>query len=437
MAESAVASRSLIDAARPVNRAGYVLAVLTATYAVNFLDRQVVNILAESIKRDLQISDTQLGLLTGTAFGLFYSILGLPIARLADSYSRTRIITIALAVWSALTAACGMAQTYAQLFLMRLGVGVGEAGGTPPAQSLIADYFPQERRTLAMAVFALGVPLGSFCGFLLGGILDAGWGWRTAFVVAGLPGVVLSVLVAFTLKEPPRGMSDRAHGLSAEPSGPVALRVSVAEIFARRSFIRLVLGGTCGIFIVYVTNAWLPSFLIRLHALDSARVGGLIAFFVGAGGLIGSLGGGWLATRLKRRFARAEVWMIATSTLLTAPALLWTLFASSTRSALCGMLVLYALSYVWIGPTSALIQRITPIRSRTLAAALQLSIANVIAMLFGPPSIGYLSDRLQPLFAVESLRYALAATAIVSILGAAVYLSAGRHLLRDFDAAGR
>jgi MFS family permease len=319
---------------------------------------------------------------------------------------------------------------------MRLGVGVGEAGGTPPAHSLIADYFPQERRTFAMAVFALGVPLGSFCGFLLGGILDAGWGWRTAFVVAGLPGVVLSILVAFTLKEPPRGMSDRRQGTLRDQSEPADLGESLKEIFARRSFIRLVLGGTCGIFIVYVTSAWLPSFLIRLHALDSARVGGWIAFFVGVGGLIGSLGGGWLATRLKRRFVRAEVWMIATTTLLTAPALLWTLFAGSTRSALAGMFVLYTLSFVWIGPTSALIQRVTPIRSRTLAAALQLSIANVIAMLFGPPSIGYLSDRLQPVFAVESLRYALAATVIISLLGAAVYLSAGRHLLRDFETTG-
>lgn len=413
------------------------LALLTATYAVNFLDRQVVNILAESIKRELQISDMQLGLLTGTAFGLFYSLLGLPIARLADRYSRVRIITIALAVWSALTAACGIAQNYAQLFLMRLGVGVGEAGGTPPAQSLMADYFPQERRTLAMAVFALGLPLGSFCGFVLGGIVDAGWGWRMAFVIAGVPGIFLSVLVALTLKEPPRGMSDLGPVAIGDHLAPAPLRVSLAEIFARRSFIRLVLGGTCGIFIVYVTNAWLPSFLIRLHGLDSARVGGWIAFCVGVGGLFGSLGGGWLATRLKRRFARAEVWMIAISTLLTAPALLWTLFASRTQYALAGMFVLYALSYVWIGPTSALIQRVTPIRSRTLAAALQLSIANVIAMLFGPPSIGYLSDRLQSTFAVDSLRYALASTAIVSILGAAVYLSAGRHLVRDFDSAGR
>jgi MFS family permease len=418
---------------RPSSRAGYVLAVLAATYAVNFLDRQVVNILAESIKRDLQISDTQLGLLTGTAFGLFYSLLGLPIARLADRYSRVRIITIALALWSALTAACGIAQNYVQLFLMRLGVGVGEAGGTPPAQSLIADYFPQEQRTFAMAVFALGLPFGSFCGFLLGGIVDAGWGWRTAFVIAGVPGVFLAVLVALTLKEPPRGMSYPGAAALRDRLEPAPLRVSLAEIFARRSFIRLVLGGTCGIFIVYVTNAWLPSFLIRLHGLDSASVGGWIAFCVGVGGLIGSLGGGWLATRLKRRFARAEVWMIATSTALTAPALLWTLFASSTQFALAGMFVLYALSYVWIGPTSALIQRVTPIRSRTLAAALQLSIANVIAMLFGPPSIGYLSDRLQSVFAVESLRYALGATAIVSILGAAVYWSAGRHLLRDLE----
>lgn len=421
-----------VDATRPISHASLVLAVLTAAYAVNFLDRQVVNILAESIKHDLQISDTQLGLLTGTAFGLFYSTLGVPIARLADRYSRVRIIAIALAVWSTLTAACGFAQNYAQLFLMRLGVGVGEAGGTPPAQSLIADYFPQQTRTFAMAVFALGVPLGSFCGFLLGGVIDAGWGWRTAFVVAGLPGIVLAVLVATMLKEPLRGMSD---GVTVGSAGVARtpFRESLAEIFAGKSFLRLVLGGTCGIFIVYVTNAWLPPFLIRLHALNSAQVGGWIAFCVGVGGLIGSLGGGWIATRLRRRFPRAEVWVIATSTFLTAPALLFTVFARTTPAALAGMFALYTLSYVWIGPTSALIQRVTPIRSRSLAAGLQLSIANVIAMLFGPPLIGYLSDRLQPLYAVESLRYALATTVVVSMLGAAIYLSAGKYLLRDFQ----
>lgn len=419
---------------RDPSRAGHVLALLTATYAVNFLDRQVVNILAESIKRDLQISDTQLGLLTGTAFGLFYSTLGVPIARLADRYNRVRIITFALATWSILTAACGAAQSYAQLFMMRLGVGVGEAGGTPPSHSLIADYFPQETRTLAMAVFALGVPVGSFCGFLLGGILDVGWGWRTAFVVAGFPGIVLALLVAFTIREPPRGMSDPGPRV---PVGEAAapLRVALAEIFAQGAFVRLVLGGTCGIFIVYVTNAWLPSFFIRLHALDAAQVGGWIAFCVGGGGLIGSVGGGWIATRLKRRYWRAEAWVIAASTLLTGPALLATVFADSTRAALTSMFVLYTLSYVWIGPTSALIQRITPIRSRTLAAGLQLSIATVIALLLGPPLIGYISDRLEPALGIASLRYALAPTAVVSLLGAAIYVSAGMHLLRDRRAA--
>ena len=415
---------------RDPSRAGYVLALLTATYAVNFLDRQVVNILAESIKRDLQISDTQLGLLTGTAFGLFYSILGVPIARLADRYNRVKIITFALATWSLLTATCGAAQSYGQLFLMRLGVGVGEAGGTPPSHSLIADYFSHETRTLAMAVFALGVPLGSFCGFLLGGILDVGWGWRTAFVVAGFPGIILALLVAFTIREPPRGMSDPVQCVPVGAAS-ASVRASLAEIFAQSSFLRLVLGGTCGIFIVYVTNAWLPSFFMRLHALDAAQAGGWIAFCVGGGGLIGSLGGGWIATRLKRRYWRAEAWVIATSTLLTGPALLATLFAESTQWALTSMFVLYTLSYVWIGPTSALIQRVTPIRSRTLAAGLQLSIATVIALLLGPPLIGYISDRLEPTLGIASLRYALATTAVVSLLGAAVYLSAGFQLLRD------
>ncbi len=345
---------------------GWALALLTATYAVNFLDRQVVNILGESIKRDLGISDTQLGLLTGTAFGLFYSTLGLPIARLADHFNRVRVITVAVALWSALTAACGSAATYAQLFLCRLGVGVGEAGGTPPAQSLIADFFPQRTRTMAMAVFTLGVPIGSFLGYLLGGVIDEAWGWRMAFVIAGIPGIVLAALIHFTLREPPRGMSD--PGTHVEVALP-PLRESLSGLFRRKSFLRLVLGGTCGIFVVYVTNAWLPPFFIRVHHLSTGQVGAWIALCV--------------------------------------------------------------VSYVWLGPTAALIQRVSPIRSRTLAGALQLSIANVIALLLGPPLIGYLSDRWSPTLGTESIRYALATAAIVSVLGAAMYLWAGRHVLAD------
>lgn len=407
---------------------GWALALLTATYAVNFLDRQVVNILGESIKRDLGISDTQLGLLTGTAFGLFYSTLGLPIARLADHFNRVRVITVAVALWSALTAACGSAATYAQLFLCRLGVGVGEAGGTPPAQSLIADFFPQRTRTMAMAVFTLGVPIGSFLGYLLGGVIDEAWGWRMAFVIAGIPGIVLAALIHCTLREPPRGMSD--PGTHVEVALP-PLRESLSGLFRRKSFLRLVLGGTCGIFVVYVTNAWLPPFFIRVHHLSTGQVGAWIALCVGLGGLIGSLGGGWIATRLQSRFARSEVWVIACSSLLTGPALLATLFAPTVDTALAGMMVLYALSYVWLGPTAALIQRVSPIRSRTLAGALQLSIANVIALLLGPPLIGYLSDRWSPTLGTESIRYALATAAIVSVLGAAMYLWAGRHVLAD------
>lgn len=406
----------------------YVLIILTLIYAINFLDRQVINILAESIKRDLNISDTQLGLLTGTAFGIFYSIMGLPIARLADRKSRVKVITFSLTLWSGLTAMCGAAQSYAQLFLIRLGVGVGEAGGTPPSQSLISDYFPRMSRATAMAVFNVGVPIGSFLGFLLGGYINDWWGWRMAFVVAGLPGLLLVLLVKFTIREPIRGAVDGLQGAAAEAP---PFRESLSSLLARKSFLWLVFGGTFGIFVVYVAGAWLPPFFIRVHGMAASQIGGWIALAVGLGGAIGAFGGGILADMLKRYSARSEIWVLGASTLLTCPAFLFTVLAGDTGTALAGMFILYMLAFVWMGPTSAMIQHVAPVRSRALATGIQLFVANIISLAMGPPLVGLISDSLAPTMGNESLRYALACAAFVPLLGTVSYLMAGRYILRD------
>ena len=201
----------------------YALGLLCVVYVVNFVDRQVLSILLQSIKEDLGLSDLQLGLLSGTAFGLFYATLGIPIARLADRFSRKGVIAVCLALWSAMTALCGTASGFATLLLYRVGVGVGEAGGSPPAHSMISDYFPPERRASALGVFSLGVPLGILVGFLAGGWLDEALGWRLAFVVVGLPGVVLAVVVALTLREPPRGHSEGLAAAHGEAPGAFAV----------------------------------------------------------------------------------------------------------------------------------------------------------------------------------------------------------------------
>jgi len=407
----------------------WVLFLLLLLYAFNFLDRQVINILGQSIKTDLKLSDLQLGLLTGTAFGIFYSVLGLPIARLADRYNRVKIITVALSVWSLFTAASGLARSYLQLFLIRLCVGVGEAGGTPPAQSLISDYFSDRRRSSAMAIFNLGVPIGSFLGFLMGGYMNDTLGWRWAFVLAGAPGLLLALLIRTTMKEPPRGLADGVRA-DANPA-PLSLGEALRGLRQRRSYIRLVLGGTFGIFIVYVTNAWLPPLFIRLHGLSATRFGLWIALAIGIGGATGALGGGYLSDWLKRRHARAEIWVLMTATALTCPVMLVVVLARNTGVALAAMFVLYTLAYVWMGPTSAMIQRVAPLRSRALATGIQLFVANVTALAFGPPLVGYVSDLLAPQLGLESIRYALAGAAGFALLGTAVYASAGRYLLHD------
>ena len=411
----------------------YVLVLLALLYTLNFLDRQVINILAESIKRDLGISDTELGLLTGTAFGIFYSVLGVPIARLADRWNRVNIISVSLLLWSGLTAACGLAQNYLQLFLFRLGVGIGEAGGSPPAQSLISDYFPYTRRATAMAVFTLGVPLGSFLGFLIGGIVDDLWGWRVAFLVAGAPGLLLVLLIKFTLKEPVRGQAD---GIPPEATGDLPpIGPTIRSLFVRKSYFLLVNGGTFGILMVYISGAWLPSFFIRVHGMTAGEIGSWLALSVGLGGAIGSIGGGMLSDWLRRRYPRPEIWILAISTALTCPLLLLTVLSEGLPLALVGLFLLNKFAFVWIGPTSATIQRVVPIRARSLAVGIQLSVANVISLTFGPPVVGYISDVLRPEYGVESIRYALAIASVAAFGGTACYLAAGRHVLADIRSA--
>jgi predicted MFS family arabinose efflux permease len=327
----------------------YVVSILSAVYALNFLDRQVINILGESIKRDLNISDTQLGLLMGTAFALFYSTLGLPIARLADRTHRVNIIAAALLLWSGFTAACGLAASYLQLFLFRLGVGIGEAGGTPPSQSLISDYFPHQQRALALALFNSGPPLGGFLGFLLGGYVGDWFGWRTAFLIAGAPGLLAALLLKVSVKEPVRG---RVDGLERYAQRLLPFGQAVRSLLGLASYLWLISGSAFAIFSVYVAGAWLPSLFIRLHGFSAHQIGRWLALSAGLGGILGSLGGGFAATLLKRRWARGELWLTVIGCALVSPVLLLTVVARSTDLALaCDVpLVCICLGVDWTLP---------------------------------------------------------------------------------------
>ena len=406
----------------------YVVVILLVIYALNQLDRSVINILAESIKRELHISDTELGLLTGTSFALFYSLMGLPVARLADRTHRVNLISIALLAWSGLTMACGLAVNYATLFLVRMGVGIGEAGGTPPSQSLIADYFPHERRSTAIALFNSAVALGTFLGFLMGGFVNQWWGWRTAFVVAGAPGLIMAVVLKLTVREPVRGAVD---GLEEAAKASPPLGRTLRRLFARRSYPLIVVAASCSIGVMFMASAWLPPLFIRLHGFKSGQIGGWLALCSGLGGGLGSFLGGAFADHLKRRSPLAEIYVPAVAALLTFPSLLVTVLARDTGVALVGMGALFPFGYIWIGPTSSMIHRVVPVRSRALAIGAMLFFSNITALAFGPPLIGAVSDGLKSAYGPDSLRYALACASVLSIASAAIYLMAARHYRAD------
>jgi len=407
----------------------YVVSILAAAYAVNFLDRQVINILGQSIKTELGISDAQLGLLTGTAFGLFYSFLGIPIARFADRAHRVNLITTALIVWSGLTALCGLTHTFAQLFLVRLGVGIGEAGGTPPSQSLVSDYVAPQRRIAAFSLFNLGLPVGSLLGFLLGGYVSQHFGWRIAFLAAGSPGLLIAVLLKFTVPEPARGAIE---GEGAVGRDAATLWVTLQRLMSNKAYMQAIFGCSFAIFIIYVTNAWLPALFIRLHGFSQQRIGAWLALAVGLGGGIGIMGGGALAALLRRKWSPyADLWLVALSAVLACPTLIVAVWSDNLVFALSAMFFLYVFSYVWMGPTSSRVQDMVPIRSRAQAVGFMLFLSNIIGLACGPPLVGLISDLLKPSYGPSSLRWALSLASVGSLVSAACYGAAARSIRRQ------
>src|ERR1700750_3011085 len=269
----------------------YVLAMLTLVYVFNFIDRQVLVILQESIKKELHLSDTQLGLLSGFTFAIFYVTLGIPIARLADKGNRRNVVTISLAIWSLMTAFSGLAKNFIQLLLARIGVGVGEAGGSPPAHAMISDYFPPEKRSTALSVYSTGIYFGVLIGFLMGGYLNQHLGWRTAFFVLGIPGLIFSLLFYTTVKEPAKGATDANTMIANEaPSLGEVLRL----LYSTKTFVYLAMASGLHVFCIYGLLNWAPSFLSRLHGMKNVDIGVSLGLIYGLGGAAGTYPGGYL-----------------------------------------------------------------------------------------------------------------------------------------------
>jgi predicted MFS family arabinose efflux permease len=405
-----------------------VLLMLVLVYTFNFIDRQIVGILAVPIKADLGLTDTQLGLMGGLACALFYTLLGIPIAMLADRSNRTTIMTVALVIWSAMTALCGFAQNFLQLFAARLGVGVGEAGGVAPAYSLIADYFPSEQRARALAVYSFGIPLGSALGIFFGGLIASLIDWRTAFIAVGVAGVLLAPAFKWLVPEPVRGRYD-ATGASARPA-------SLGEVFrvlvTKRSFWGLSLGASASSMMGYGLFFWLPSFFVRSHDLTLLQASLYYASILLVGGIAGIWLGGWAADKFgakRSNYARIP----AVAFLFTVPFYIAAVTTSSLTLAFCLFLVPTALGLVWLGPILSAIQHVVPSGMRATASAVFLFVNNLIGIGLGSVALGALSDGLSSRFGDDSLRYAILAGTVFYLVAAGLFLLSARRLERDWE----
>jgi MFS transporter, Spinster family, sphingosine-1-phosphate transporter len=401
-----------------------------AILAFNFVDRLALGIVLEDIKADLELTDTQLGFLTGIAFALFYAVMGIPIARWADRGNRVTIITVTTALWSAMVALCAAAGSFAQLLLIRVGVAVGEAGCLPPAQSLISDYFTRAERPRAVGIYTMGAPLSLFFGYFAAGWLNESYGWRATFVILGMPGVALAAVAWLTLREP---------RCRTAPSVPPAAQTSVTEVlstlWANTTFRRLLLCISVSNFFMYGILQWLPSFFIRSYGLSTGEIGSGFALSLGLSGVLGNYWGGMLASRYAADNERLQLRVMA---------VLW---GSSALLFACVYLVpssYLALFFLGLGgmaltftngPLFAMIQTLVTPRMRAMAVAIVQLFANLIGLGLGPLAAGALSDALRPLFGDESLRYALIALCPGYLLCVWLAWRASQSVMADLAAA--
>ncbi len=405
----------------------YVLFILFLVYTFNFIDRQIVVILAGPIKAELGLSDTQLGLMGGIAFALFYTGLGIPIALLADRFSRAWIVTLSLALWSGFTALCGFAQGFWQLFLCRVGVGVGEAGGVAPSYSLISDYFPPAERARAFAVFSFGIPVGSAAGILFGWLIAARVDWRVAFLACGASGLVLAPLMAFTVREPLRGRFDPPGAKTAAP-----LREVLRILVGKGSFWLISFGASSGSLLGYGLAFWLPQFLGRSFGMSLANLSLYYSAIALFGGLLGIWMGGYLGDRLGRTSKAAYALVPATAYVLSIPFYAVGMLSTSPVLTFFVFLIPTALGLIWLGPVITSIQHLVPPAMRATASAVFLFINNLIGIGFGIFFFGRLSDLLGPRFGAESMRYSILIGLIFYVLAATLFYLASRRLERDW-----
>ncbi len=412
--------------ARPHARLALVMLLLVYTF--NFIDRIMLGILVPPIKLTMHLTDSELGLLGGTAFALFYTALGIPVGWLADRTHRVWIITLALALWSAFTAACGLAQSFGQLFAARLGVGIGEAGGVAPAYSLLADYFPPSQRARAFAIYSFGVPLGSAAGILFGGLIAAQIDWRIAFLAVGGAGLLFAPLVRGLVREPARGTFDAAA--SAAPSRR-SLRVA-ALLAQKRSFWTLALGAACCSIMGYGVYFWMPSLMMRSYHLSLVQVAWSLSGMILISGVAGLWLGGYLGDRLGRSQRAAYALVPAVAFLLSIPLYALGVLLPPSSGSLLILVLPLALALVWLAPTMSAVQHLVPPEMRATASAIFMFIINLIGLGGGSWLLGWLSDFFAVSHGTDSLRYAILSGTSFYLVSALLYLYAAPQLAREW-----
>lgn len=408
------------------------LAILVIAYTFNFIDRQIVGILAVPIKRELALSDTQLGLLGGLAFALFYTFLGIPIARLADRKSRVGVMTVALALWSLMTAACGFAHSFGQLFMARLGVGVGEAGGVAPAYSVICDYFPSHQRARALSVYSFGIPIGSAAGIVLGGFITHWMSWRMAFITVGVAGLAIAPVLKATVREPARESRSARPG-EAPPAAAASFGTVLLTVASKPSFWGLALGGGSCSMMGYGLFFWMPSFLVRSFGLDLLQASMAYAGMVLVAGLTGIWLGGAIADQQGLRHKAAYALVPAIAFLCTVPFYIAGLLTTKLWVCLGVLFVPTALGLAWLGPVLTAVQHLVPSHMRATASALFLFINNLLGIGLGTTLIGALSDLLHARVGTDSLRYAILAGTGFYLIASALFFFASRRISGDWE----
>jgi len=419
-------------ATRPDPHRNVVLGMLLVVYVFNFVDRQILSILAAPIQADLQLSDSEMGMLGGLAFALLYSTMAVPLAALADRSSRSWVIAVSLAAWSGFTALCGVATNFWHIFFARLGVGIGEAGGVAPSYALIGDYFPSERRATALSIYSLGIPIGSGLGVLMGGYIAATVDWRTAFFAVGLAGLVIVPVFKLLVRDKakPKVAADNPAPLPQTPS----LKETAGVLARKRSFWVLAFGAAMSSMLGYGIAFWLPSLLIRSFGFELVQASQFFGALLLIGGVVGVMAGGLIADRLGSRDRAYYAWLPGLAFFLGAPLFAAGISSSDAQLAFLLFLLPQALSYVWLGPVLSAVQHLVVPAARSTASALFLLINNLIGLGGGIYALGALSDFLVPFYGDEALRYSMLYGLALYGLAALLMALAGPSLRKDWVA---